>query len=193
MSMDAHITSVSKACYYNIFNISRIRHYLDLQTCKTLMHCLVTSKLDYCNSLYANMPSKSIQKLQRIQNSAARCISRCSRYDHITPVLHSLHWLPVSARITFKLLAITHDCVHNKNFPSYLKELISPYTPRRSLRSSSDSLLTQPKSLNRLFERAFSFVSPQLWNSLPQNLRTVTTKDTFKSQLKTHLFLSVYQ
>ena len=192
MSMDAHIASVSRACFYNIFNISRVRHYLDSQTCKMLMHCLVTTRLDYCNSLYANLPSKSIQKLQRIQNSAARCISRSSRYDHISPVLQSLHWLPVSSRITFKLLVLTHDCLHNENSPSYLKEHISPYTPQRTLRSCSDSLLTQPKSKTSMGDRAFSASAPHLWNELPLSIRNVSSKDHFKTLLKTHLFQQAF-
>ena len=109
MTMDSHISLASRACFYSIYNISKVRHLLDTQTVKLLMQCLVISKLDYCNALYANLPKKTLSKLQHIQNSAARCITKASRYDHISPVLKALHWLPVSSRVIFKICIIIHD------------------------------------------------------------------------------------
>ena len=81
--------------------IGRGRKYLSQPTTERLVHAFITSKLDYCNSLMYGLPSTEIQKLQRIQNSAARLVVKCKRTDHIAPFLRNLHWLPVSDRISF--------------------------------------------------------------------------------------------
>ena len=89
-----------------LYNIGRIRCYLSKSAAEQLVHAFITSKLDYCNALLCCVPSLLTQKLQRIQNAAARIITRTSRLAHITPVLFSLHWLPVCQRIKFKVLVI---------------------------------------------------------------------------------------
>ena len=93
--MREHITSVCRASHFNPRNIGSIRRYLTPETCATLVHSLISSKLDYCNSLLIELPETQINRLQCIQNSAARIVSRRPRHEHITPVLENLHWLPV--------------------------------------------------------------------------------------------------
>ncbi len=122
-----------------------------------------------------------------MQNSAAR-ILRTRMRDHITPVLVSLHWLPVSFRVDFKILMLTYKALHGLA-PQYLSELLIPYTPTRDLRSSETGLLTVPLTRLRLMgDRAFSSLAPKLWNSLPIEIRQAETLSTFKSRLKTHFF-----
>ena len=76
--------------------ISKIRQHLDYDTATRLVHALVTSRLDSCNSLLYGLPEKDLAKLQRIQNIAARLICRVPPSHHITPILQNLHWLPVN-------------------------------------------------------------------------------------------------
>ena len=127
-----------------------------------------------------------------IQNAAARVLTRTRRRDHITPVLASLHWLPVKSRIEFKILLLTYKAL-NGQAPSYLKELLVPYYPTRTLRSQNAGLLVVPRvSKSRMGGRAFKYQAPLLWNHLPVSVREADTLSTFKSRLKTFLFDKAY-
>ena len=92
---------------------------------KTAVNALVTSRLDYGNSLLHNIPFSQTARLQRVQNNAARLITRTNKHDHITPVLKELHWLPVESGIAFKMLVMTFKCI-NGLAPSYLAEFVKP-------------------------------------------------------------------
>src|SRR4029434_5070092 len=130
--------------------------------------------------------------LQYIQNSAARILMKVWKYEHITPILHSLHWLPVAFRIDYKVLILTYTCI-NGHAPPYLQELITPQTSTCTLRSSHSSLLRVPKTkLRTLGDRAFCSAAPRLWNSLPDHLRATQTLDSFKAGLKTFLFRKAF-
>ena len=89
-----HITKTSSAVFYYLYNIRRIRKYLSKECTETLIHAFISSRLDYCNSLLYGLPAYQIQKLQRVQNSAARLVFRDSKFCRITPLLRALHWLP---------------------------------------------------------------------------------------------------
>ena len=97
-----------------------IRKYLSVDTTKTLVHAYIMGRVDYCNSPFYGLPTKSINKLQRVQNAAARLVTGTSRYSHITPVLYKLHWLPVKERITFKLSVMAFKAIHGLA-SSYIK------------------------------------------------------------------------
>ncbi len=100
--------------------------------------------------------------------------------EHITPVLKSLHWLPVRFRIDFKVLLLVFKCLNSLG-PSYLSDLLLSYQPSRTLRSSGTGLLTIPRVKTKTHsEAAFSHYGPYLWNSLPENLRAAETVDFLK-------------
>ena len=164
-----------------------------INTCKkTLVHAFVTSKVDYCNSLLYGVTKYLLQRLQRVLNCAARIVFKSNKYDHITPLLRELHWLPIQQRIEFKILLITFKAL-NKQAPTYLTDLLISYTPSRSLRSSSKNLLKTPGyNLKSYGGRSFVLASAVLWNSLPQSLRDLQSVETFKRKLKKHLFLRAY-
>ena len=189
MSMEHQASAISKACFYQIRNIGRIRSLISVDACKTLVRSLITSRLDYGNALLYGTNTNVISKLQRVQNTAARLITRKRKYDSITPILISLHWLPVQYRCQYKLLLYVFKAQHGKA-PSYLQELITPYKPKRALRSENSMLLQIPNDARTKSygERRFDKAAPTLWNSLPYSLRNVNSVDVFKRELKTHLF-----
>ena len=110
------VTAVCAACNYHIYRLSSIQHYLTTEAAISTVNALVTSRLDYCNSLLNNIPLSQTTRLQRVQNNAARLITRTSKHDHIIPVLKELHWLPVESRIAFKILVMTFKCSPGEQF-----------------------------------------------------------------------------
>ena len=136
MSFNEQISKICKSSHYHLRNIGKIRKYLDESSTKTLIHAFVTSKLDYCNALLNGLPKYQINRLQLVLNTAARVVSHTRKYEHITPVLIGLHWLPVSYRITFKILLLTYKALNNLA-PSYLSDLLSQRCNVRSVRPSS--------------------------------------------------------
>ena len=100
LSMSDHITKTCSAAFYHLYNKRRIRQYLTKECTETLIHAFITSRLDFCNSLLNGSPGYLLHKLQRVQNKKE------SKYCHITPLLRTLHWLPVVYRIQFKILLL---------------------------------------------------------------------------------------
>jgi flagellar biosynthesis chaperone FliJ len=192
MTMEKHVNSTCRSCYAQLRNIGHIRRYLTNDATKSLVNGLVTSKLDYCNALLYGLPNTMLQKLQRIQNTSARIITRTSRYSHITPVLQELHWLPVKARIDFKVLTHTFKALHEQA-PAYVSGMLKVYQPTRSLRSQNSLTLVVPHTRTVTYgERSFYAAAPTLWNSLPSQIREANTLNVFKGLLKTYLFLTCY-
>ena len=191
LSMDRFISTKCSSAMYYLRCISRIRKFLDSDSAKALVHALVTSRLDYANSLLISANKTSIARLQVIQNSAARLIARTHLRDHITPIRKQLHWLPIEHRVQYKILVICFNCI-NGTAPSYLCDLIKFKNTPRSLRYSDNRLLYIPPTKSKLAEKCFAVKGPQLWNTLPLSLRTCMSLNVFKKQLKTHLFTCAY-
>ena len=192
LSLDRQISIVCKSALYSIRSISRIRKFLSMETAKSLIHALVTSKLDNCNAILYGLPKSQIQRLQYVLNSAARLVKLSRKHDHISPVLMELHWLPIEQRIKFKILLYVFKVI-NDMAPSYLRELLEPYKPTRSLRSGNKKLLKiQPYKLKSYGYRAFSVCAPQLWNALPLEIKECKSVLRFKKALKTYLFKKTF-
>lgn len=126
MDMEHHVNTVCKSCYSQLRQIGRIRQYLTIDATKSVINSLVTSRLDYCNSLLNGLPKTVLNKLQIVQNTAARIITRTSRSSHITLVLKELHWLPVQYRIHFKILTHTYKALHGQS-PEYVSSILEVY------------------------------------------------------------------
>ena len=193
LTMSSHINKLCSVAFYHLCNIRRIRKYLSQETAGTLVHAFITSRIDYCNSLLYGLPSNQLAKIQRVLNASARLVCNAPRFCHITPIMCDLHWLPIRARINFKVLLLTFKALHGLA-PQYLQSLISAKTSRYNLRGSNTLLLTMPsvKSKATLGDRAFAIAAPSLWNSLPSELRSITCLTSFKAHLKTFLFRHAY-
>ena len=189
-----HLTQISqtcKICFHHIRDFRRIRKYLSPEAAKSVACALVTSHLDYCNSLLYNLPDRDIERLQRVQNCLARVVCKASRFSRSKPLLNFLHWLPVKYRIRFKLCTITFKAFLFHQ-PTYLFNYLVPLQNSRLLRSSNTNMLTVPRFRTKWGSRAFAVADPSTWNSLPVNLRTASTVTSFKKMLKTFLFDSAF-
>ena len=124
LNFDHHITAICRSTYFHIRNIGKIRNLLSYNACSTIIHALISCRLDYCNSLLYNVPTHKTDRLQRLQNQCAHILTKSPRREHITPVLKSLHWLKIQDRITYKILMFTYKSYYNIA-PTYLCELIS--------------------------------------------------------------------
>ena len=191
LTMSTHIKNVCQTALISLRSIARLRKYLDRPTTERLVHAFISSRLDSCNSLLYGLPDSDIVKLQHVQNSAARLVVGARRRDHITPILHDLHWLPVRKRILFKILLMVYKSLSDLA-PAYITELITPYNPSRDLRSGSKRLLQilrAARSAKACYGmRAFSIVAPKEWNRLPDSVRCADSVHCFKKALKTYLF-----
>ncbi len=156
-----------------------------------LVHAFMTSRLDYCNALLGGCPASSINMLQIVQNAVARVLIRSRNYDHITPILQSLNWLPIKFRISYKILLLTYKAL-NDLAPAYLTNLLSRYNPTRSLRLQNSGLLVVP----RIAKSTKGGRHFHIWllNSGIAFLITfgVQAHSLFKSRLKTHLFSQAF-
>ena len=117
-------------------------NFLSKNDAEKLIHAFVTFRLDYCNDVLSGYPDKALNKLQLVLNTAARILTKTKKCDHITPVLASLHWLPVKARADFKVLLLTYKALHGHP-PTYLSDLVLTYI--RTLLSQDSGLLTVPR------------------------------------------------
>ena len=169
---------------------------------------LVHSKLNYCNSLYLNLPQKQIPRLQLLQNSLARTVAGTPKTEHITPVLKSLHWLKIEERIHYKITSLTYNFLQTSQ-PQYLRKLIN-IKPAGSTRSSNHLTLLGPStSYLNISNHSYNQTAPILWINLPKSMRTFSnilnnsaitsqcfslplslSKTQFRSHLKPYLLAS---
>ena len=188
MSLTAHVSNLRQSISYHIKNLWRIRRFIDRDTCHNAVRAMIISRLDYCNGVFTLLSAKNIQRLQRLQNSAARLVFVVDRRVEFDQLLRSLHWLPIQQRAMFKSLVYVYKALNNMA-PSYISELLTPYVPARPLRSAMDTTrLLLPKSNSVSGDRRFAVTATKAWNSLPIIIRTAPSINIFKKHLKTYLF-----
>jgi hypothetical protein len=186
-SMESHVNNVARTSRFHLRKISKIRKLLTEDACRSLVQATVTSRIDYANSLLFGSPKYIIARLQKVQNAAARVVSRAAFREHISPILNDLHWLPVCQRINYKIILLTYKTVHGCG-PSYLRECVTAQTERLR-RTQHQNKLVVPRTLSLRGRRTFTYAAPVLWNALPPHLRvTDISLVTFKKELKTFLF-----
>ena len=199
LTMEPQISSICRKAYFHLRRIASIKRFLSLSAIKQLVCVFVLSLLDYGNALLVGLPASRLNKLQRVQNSAARLILDISRRESISSALCRLHWLPVDHRIRYKIAVTTFCCLIGVA-PKYLSDLIHRPSHRRTSRSASQLLLVPTRTKKSAGDRAFVSASANVWNSLPHDLRLIPilpysnsySLKLFKTGLKTFLFRDAY-
>jgi hypothetical protein len=192
--MKPHIARITRACFYHLRRLRAVRRQLGHDVTARLVSAFVLSRLDYCNAVLAELPASTLAPLQRVLHAAARLVFDLKPRDHVTSALHTLHWLPIKYRITYKLCLLVHLAL-NGRAPTYIAGLLTQTTAvpgRVSLRSASHRDLVRTKTKLKFGERAFNVSGPSAWNRLPTELKTLTDTMLFKRKLKTFLFAAAY-
>ena len=167
-----------------------------MDVCKLLVHTLVMVRLDYCNALLCGAREDVIRQLERLQRQAARVVCKKYKNDHtsVTELMWGLHWLPIRARIQYKILLLVYKAFTNGS-PTYLADMMTSCNPVRSTRSSHKvNLLVVPhQKSNKYSEKAFAVVGPRLWNELlTDELRGCNSLDTFKKKTINIYYVLLY-
>ena len=154
MSFRDQINSLSKSCHFHIRDIRRIRHLLPFSAATALANSLVSSKLDYCNSLYTGISQANLNQIQRIQNILARVVTNTSKFEQKkTRILKKLHWLPIKQRIDYKLCLLTYKTLQIQQ-TTYLYNSLSFPSHSLSTKSSDSSVLSIPYVRTSLGKRS---------------------------------------
>ena len=193
------VNSIRKSCFYYMRDFASVRRHLSKPTAIALANALVSSRLDYCNSLLSSISVKDLNRLQGIQNTICRIVCRLPRFSSTNSARRSLHWLPVKQRVQFKNFLLTYKSLYT-GLPPYLNSALIPFvSPFHSTRRSSPANLilstvtcnsshTSKSQLNY----SFDYIAPRNWNSLPDIVRLAPSVLTFRKRLKTYLFWQAF-
>jgi hypothetical protein len=191
LCLQDHVSTIVKSCNHKMRQFGRLRPFLTLESAKMVAAALILSRLDYCNGCLWGINDGEMHRLQVVQNTAARIVSKTRKRDHITPVLNDLHWLQVKSRVDHKVLSLTYKSI-NKTSPAYLSSLVREHQVQTNmvLRSAKQGRIHDPRRKEnvRHGQRAFANAAPKLWNDIPVETRKADSIISFKRQLKTHLF-----
>ena len=190
-----HVNSVIKSCFISLRDLHRIRRFLSVDTSVVIANALVSSRLDYCYSLFRSLSSRNATRLQYVQNALARFVTGASKYTHVASSLRTLHWLPIRQRIIFKTLVLVYKYLTTGQ-PKYFAPYFSLYKSAMNIRrfNPKNLFLQIPHycaSIHKSkvhFNNSFSYDAPKLWNDLPHDIRSAPNILCFKSRLKTYLF-----
>ena len=191
LSMSKQVTSICRKGFGMLRNLWRISPRLNsIELKKQLVHSCILSRIDYCNSVYCDLPEKQIKRLQKLMNCSVRYIFNIRNYKiPITNFTKKCHLLPVKLRINFKICLLVYKCL-NSEAPEYLSELLFMKNSLPSLRVSEDKTLLEYRRLfNQNYKsRSFSSTAPKYWNEIPRYIRESSSTEVFKGKLKTFLF-----
>ena len=183
MNLKKHVNKIVSHGYKLLKDIGRVRNILTEKHTEMLVHAVIASRLDYCNSLFFNMSKDNLFKFQKMQNAAARLVKRKRKRDSISETLVELHWLKVESRIMFKMILLVFKAIHGLSSDN-LRISYKQYNCR-----PEDFLKLEARNVKTKYgRRTFEYAGPRLWNALPLEVRLVENIDVFKSKLKTILF-----
>ena len=191
LSYDEHITQTVSSCIGSLCQINRVKHLFDSRTLQRVINALVFSKLYYCSSVWSNTSKKNISKLQKVQNFAGRIISGTRKYDHITPVLKELKWLPVSSYLKYTLGVLAFKSVKGLA-PCYLCDKFKTRAFFHDRNTRYKDKLNIPAYKSASGQRTFLYRATNLWNSLPCDVINSASLKIFKRKLKKFLLSNVF-
>ncbi len=183
--LDKQINTVVKSNFFQLRLLSKIKSFLSFGDFERVIHAIISTQPDYCNALYVGVSQASLSRLQLVQNAAARQLTGTHKQEHISPVLVSLHWLPVRFRIDFKILLFAYKSLNGLP-PTFLSDLLQPHVSARSLRSADQLLLVPRSRSTHRGDRAFAVIAPKLWNELPLHVTLTPTLPVLKTRFTRH-------
>lgn len=187
LDMKAHIKAVARSARFHLNYIRKIKPLITPEDLKLAVQSLVISRLEYGCTTLAGLPKAATAPLKACLNAAARIVTGSRKYDHISPHLKALNWLPYEARIQLKMACITHKALHHKT-PKYLAQKLELPGGNRPARKAREMLLKPPIFRKKqTYDRAFSGAAPKIWNSFPPNIRVIQNTASFKKEAKIFL------
>ena len=183
LSLTQHVNNIASHCYKILKDIGCIRKNLEKEHLESLVHAVITSRLDYCNCLFMNISKRNLYKLQKVQNSAAQLVLGRRRRQSARAALRELHWLNVEARIVFKILLVVFKVIKGQ-----CSDNISFQFKSFNGRPEDFLLLKTPNFDTKYGKRIFEYNGSHLWNALPVDIRMLEDVGTFKTRIKTMLF-----
>lgn len=191
LTMNEHVKAITSSCSHQLRKLRMVKCYLNRSALESLVHAFINSRLDYCNSLFYGISVNLMSKLQSIQNQAAKLVDGGLKFNHVSPILKKLHWLPIEKRIVFKIAVLVFRCLKGQA-PQYLIDkcvfkTATNLNPR--LRSDDMNFLLVPTTHLVIGSRNFDIAGPVIWNGLPKHLRcSELSLLQFRKELKTYLF-----
>jgi Fe-S cluster biosynthesis and repair protein YggX len=179
LSFDEHIDVTTSTCVGSLCQINRVKHLFDSETLENVISSLVFSKLYYGSTVWSNTTQKNIKKLQKVQNFAARIITCTRKYEHITPVIRQLGWLPVADMLKYYLGILTFKCL-NGLAPDYLSTLFKDRSSVHDKNTRNNEKLNIPVFSSAVGQRSFEYRAVSLWNSLPADITACDNLNVFK-------------
>ena len=184
LSFDEHVTDLVSKCTGSLCQLNRVKHLFDRSTLITIINALVFSKLLYCSSVWAGATKKNIERLQKVQNFAARIVTGTRKFEHITPYLKDLRWLPVAMQLEVRDTIMTYKSLNGltlRNFFTTRSEIYEGNTRNKDK-------LHVPLCRTTTGQRSFKYRGTSLWNSLPKEIRNISSLDSFKKQIMNRAF-----
>ena len=151
-----------------------------------VMNTLVFSKLFYCSNVWANCSKLNIAILQSVQNFACRIVSGMRNYDHVTPELSLLKWLPASSELYYQNAILAFKCMCDRA-PAYLSSFFTKRSDVNRYTTRSSQLLNVPLFATASGQRTFHYRTVRIWNSLESNLELCSNETVFKKRLRSKL------
>ena len=171
LSFDEHVTDLVFKCTGSLCQLNRVKHLFDRSTLITIISALVFSKLLYCTSVWAGATKKNIESLQKVQNFAARIVTGTRKFEHITPYLNDLRWLPVAMQLEIRDTIMTYKSLNGLT----TSEIYEGNTRNKDK-------LHVPHYRTTTAQRSFKYRGTSLWNSLPKEIRDISSLDSFKNK-----------
>ena len=180
---DCHISKLVSSCMAKLSQINRVKHSFDKETLTLIISALVISKLTYCSTVWSNTSATNIKKLQLAQNFASKIITNSKKYDHATPSLRQLNWLPIKHLLIYRDTVMTYKCMNNLA-PTYLSDRFVKRSELHNRSTRNSGLLQIPLFRTATGQRSFLYRGVKIWNNLDNKLKQLPSLHIFKKHLK---------
>ena len=191
LTYDCHINELTSSCMSKLCQINRVKDSFDYHTLQMIISALVMSKLYYCSSVWSNTSIGNIKKLQGVQNFACRIITNTRKFDHITPALKELGWLPIKEHLLYRDSIMSFKCM-NGLVPTYLSDMFCRRNTIHNLNTRNNDALQIPMCKTKSGQRSFRYRVVDIWNNLRPEFKQLTSLKAFKKELKKDILNKSY-